>query len=98
MFPNPIKGQHHGFERLVPGTPSYSSQEQVIAMSTIETTPQLPVSVDDATTTTPASGQVGAPAPAAESGLEGFENWIKDFKKYESILVRDAVRWRRVPI
>ncbi|KAF5322765.1 hypothetical protein D9619_001730 [Psilocybe cf. subviscida] len=53
-------------------------------MSTIETTPQPPVSVDDATTTTPASGQAGA--PAAQSGLEGFENWIKDFKKYESIL------------
>lgn len=52
-------------------------------MSTIENnTPQVSVAPSDENTA-PASGQAnGAPVPA----VEGFDRWIKDFQKYESIL------------
>jgi hypothetical protein len=50
-------------------------------MSTIENnTPQISVAPYDENNIAPASGQAnGAP-------LEGFDRWIKDFQKYESIL------------
>jgi len=52
-------------------------------MSTIENnTPQISVAPSDENIA-PASGQAnGAPLPA----IEGFDRWIKDFQKYESIL------------
>jgi len=53
-------------------------------MSTIETNPQPPVAAPDVTVV-PASGQAKG---AAQPTLEGFDRWIKDFQKYESILVR----------
>lgn len=60
-------------------------------MSTIETSPQLPVSTADVEVNAPASGQAnGAQVPTSdvESALEGFDRWIKDFQKYEAVLVR----------
>jgi hypothetical protein len=53
-------------------------------MSTIENNfPQISVALSDENIA-PASGQAnGAPLPA----VEGFDRWIKDFQKYESILV-----------
>jgi hypothetical protein len=59
-------------------------------MSTIETnetTPQLPVANTDVNNA-PASGQANGatPTPLAPSTLEGFDRWIKDFQKYESVL------------
>jgi len=62
-------------------------------MSTIETTPQPIVATEDVNKT-PASGQANGatttPAvPAAN--IEGFDRWIKDFQKYETILVSSSV-------
>ncbi|KDR75301.1 hypothetical protein GALMADRAFT_98661 [Galerina marginata CBS 339.88] len=55
-------------------------------MSTIETNPQLPVSNVDVNNA-PASGQAnGANPTPPQSAIEGFERWIKDFQKYESVL------------
>jgi len=52
-------------------------------MSTIENnTPQLSVVPSDENIA-PASGQ----ANGAPHAIEGFDRWIKDFQKYESILV-----------
>jgi hypothetical protein len=54
-------------------------------MSTIENnTPQLSVVPSDENIA-PASGQANGAPPHA---IEGFDRWIKDFQKYESILVR----------
>ncbi|KAF8973189.1 hypothetical protein BDZ97DRAFT_660412 [Flammula alnicola] len=56
-------------------------------MSTIETTPKLSVSTEDVSNA-PASGQANGalPTPLPQSAVEGFDRWIKDFQKYESIL------------
>jgi len=58
-------------------------------MSTIESkeTPQVPIVGNDADSA-PASGQANGatPTPIPSSTLEGFDRWIKDFQKYESIL------------
>lgn len=60
-------------------------------MSTIESkeTPQVSIVGNDADSA-PASGQANGatPTPIPSSTLEGFDRWIKDFQKYESILVR----------
>jgi hypothetical protein len=54
-------------------------------MSTIENnTPQFSVVPSDENIA-PASGQANGAPPHA---IEGFDRWIKDFQKYESILVR----------
>lgn len=59
-------------------------------MSNIESTPELTVSHSDMTPTL-ASGQANdAPPTAPPSTLEGFDRWIKDFHKYESILVSSS--------
>ena len=57
-------------------------------MSTIETTPKLAVSTEDVNNA-PASGQANGvlPNPLPQSAIEGLDRWIKDFQKYESILV-----------
>lgn len=57
-------------------------------MSTIETTSKLAVSTEDVNIT-PASGQANGALPdiLPQSAVEGFDRWIKDFQKYESILV-----------
>ncbi|PPQ93652.1 hypothetical protein CVT25_012711 [Psilocybe cyanescens] len=56
-------------------------------MSTIETNPKLSVSNEDVNNT-PASGQAngGLSTPLPQSTIEGFDRWIKDFQKYESVL------------
>jgi hypothetical protein len=52
-------------------------------MSTIESTPQaVPKTGPPA-----ASGQ----APPASPFVEGFEQWVKDFHKYETMLVSAAL-------
>lgn len=57
----------------------------ITAMSTIENnTPQFSVVPSDENIA-PASGQANGAPPHA---IEGFDRWIKDFQKYESILVR----------
>jgi hypothetical protein len=61
-------------------------------MSNIESTPELTVSHSDVTPAL-ASGQANdaLPTPTAPpSALEGFDRWIKDFHKYESILAEVA--------
>lgn len=59
-------------------------------MSNIESTPELTVSHSDVTPTL-ASGQANDALPTAPpSALEGFDRWIKDFHKYESILVSSS--------
>lgn len=56
-------------------------------MSTIESTPQPPTLTD---ANTPASGQANGVLPASlpPTAIEGFDRWVKDFQKYESVLVR----------
>ncbi|KAH9485206.1 Protein VTS1 [Psilocybe cubensis] len=56
-------------------------------MSTIETNAKLSVSTEDVNNT-PASGQAngGLSTPLPQSAIEGFDRWIKDFQKYESVL------------
>ncbi|KAF8160897.1 hypothetical protein B0H34DRAFT_781572 [Crassisporium funariophilum] len=56
-------------------------------MSNIESTPQLSVLTTDVNPA-PASGQANGalPTPLPQSAIEGFDRWIKDFQKYESIL------------
>lgn len=60
-------------------------------MSTIESTPQSSGSAiaDVANTVAPASGQANGASttPATQPTLEGFDRWIKDFQKYEAVLV-----------
>lgn len=53
-------------------------------MSTIESTPQAVPKTELAPTA--ASGQ----APPASPFVEGFEQWVKDFHKYETMLVSAA--------
>ncbi|KAF8906469.1 hypothetical protein CPB84DRAFT_1813736 [Gymnopilus junonius] len=56
-------------------------------MSTIEfkETPQVPVAIKDVDHA-PASGQANGAQSTSATTVEGFDRWIKDFQKYESIL------------
>lgn len=58
-------------------------------MERVELTPEVTVSNSDATPAL-ASGQANDALPTAPPALEGFDRWIKDFHKYESILAEVA--------
>ena len=58
-------------------------------MSTIESIPQ-PSPLTDVNPA-PASGQaIGASPNPPTTAIEGFDRWVKDFQKYESVLVRSS--------